>query len=191
MNHWKERLKNNLEPLLGENDPRPKISSYHDMPYAIFVYPPEDEFELRQELSKLETRLENLGKRVTRISLAECLGQAIADDGYTAEDLAQAERTMGLDKTLDTVHSILADHSPEDLIAERIPDDADPLRDVVLIHRAGALYPFYRTSTLLEPMKGKVTVPAVLFYPGHEVGAAGLSFMGLMEAQHNYRPKKF
>ena len=52
------------------------------------------------------------------------------------------------------------------LVAERIPDDADPLRDVVFIVRAGALFPMYRTSSLLEQLKGKVHVPAVLFYPG-------------------------
>lgn len=191
MTHWRERLKNNLEPALGEEDPRPKISSYHNMPYAIFVYPPEDEFEVRQEMANLETRLSNRGKRVTRISLAECLGEAIAADGYTAADLAEAERTMGLDKTLDTVHAILTDQSLDELVAAKFPKDATPTRDVIFIYRAGALYPFYRTSALLEQLAGKVDVPAVLFYPGREVGGVGLSFMGILEPEHNYRPRKF
>jgi hypothetical protein len=43
----------------------------------------------------------------------------------------------------------------------------------------------------LEQLKGKVHVPAVLFYPGHLDGAAGLSFMGVLDAEHNYRPKIF
>ena len=59
------------------------------------------------------------------------------------------------------------------------------------ITRAGALFPFYRTSSLLEQLKGKIEVPAVLFYPGELDGAAGLRFMGVLDAEHNYRPKIF
>ena len=38
MTDWKKRLKDVLEPALVLPDPRPKISAYHDMPYAIFLY---------------------------------------------------------------------------------------------------------------------------------------------------------
>ena len=44
---------------------------------------------------------------------------------------------------------------------------------------------------LLEQLKGRVTVPTVLFYPGDLDGAAGLRFMGVLAAEHNYRPKIF
>jgi len=37
----------------------------------------------------------------------------------------------------------------------------------------------------------KVTVPGVLFYPGEMEGPAGLRFMGVLDAEHNYRPKIF
>ena len=77
------------------------------------------------------------------------------------------------------------------LVAEQLPAKADPLVDVVFITRAGALFPFYRTSSLLEQLKGKVMVPAVLFYPGELDGPAGLRFMGVLDAEHNYRPKIF
>jgi hypothetical protein len=49
----------------------------------------------------------------------------------------------------------------------------------------------YRTSSLLEQLKGKVNVPSVLFYPGLLDGAAGLRFMGVLDAEHNYRPRIF
>ena len=42
-------------------DPRPAISAYHDMPYAIFRYPPEDELAVRQEMALLRTRLDASG----------------------------------------------------------------------------------------------------------------------------------
>ena len=192
MSDWKQRLSRDLEPILKSEDPRPEISAYHDMPYAIFRYPPEDEFAVRRELTMLKTRLEAAAKRVTVISLAKCLDTALQRSGMTTERIAQAEKTTGVVKMADTIHAVLSSRQPlDELVAEGLPPDADPLRDVVMINRAGALFPFYRTSSLLEQLKGKVTVPAVLFYPGELDGAAGLRFMGLLDAEHNYRPKIF
>lgn len=192
MSDWKQRLTDSLEPVLREPDPRPKLSAYHDMPYAIFQYPPEAEFELRHEVALLGTRLEHAGKRVTRISLAERLAEALGTEGLTAERLAQAEASVGLQKTIETVHEVISSYRPlDDLVAKRMPDDPDPLRDVILILRAGALFPFYRTSALLDHLQGKITVPGVLFYPGELEGPAGLRFMGVLDPEHSYRPRIF
>lgn len=191
MNDWRERLTTRLEPLLAQEDPRQAISAYHDMPYAIFRYPPEVEFELRKELALLRTRLEQAGKRVTTISLAERLHAAIEAES-SIHDLVEAERTIGLTQTVDTVHEILSQYKPLDaLVIERMPANPNPLRDIVLIVRAGAIFPIYRTSSLLEQLKGRVKVPSVLFFPGELEGAAGLRFMGVLDAEHNYRPMIF
>ena len=192
MTDWKDRLTNQLEPILMRSDPRPAISAYHDMPYAIFRYPPQDEFAVRQETALLCTRLEQVGKRVTSISLSACMYQALEAEGIDTATLAEAEMTVGLDATIETVHQVLSEFQPlDDLVAASIPDDADPLRDIAFVVRAGALFPIYRTSSLLEQLKGKVPVPAVLFYPGELDGVAGLRFMGVLGAEHNYRPRIF
>lgn len=178
--------------ILIAPDPRPAISAYHDMPYAIFRYDPEDEFALRREVTLLRTRLEQAGKRVTVISLAECMQSALEAEGLGTEALADAERSVGLDAAIETVHEVLSSYQPLDrLVAARIPADAAPLSDVALIVRAGALFPSYRTSSLLEQLKGQVLIPAALFYPGILDGAAGLRFMGVADAEHNYRPRIF
>jgi len=39
------RIKSVLEPVLEMADPRQRISAYHDMPYALFRYDPEEEFD--------------------------------------------------------------------------------------------------------------------------------------------------
>ena len=66
-------------------------SGYHDLPYGILVYPPEQEFALRRELALLRTRLElHYNKRVTTISLAECMTTALAAEGL---DALQSKRT--------------------------------------------------------------------------------------------------
>lgn len=192
MSDWKDRLLEDLEPILRLEDPRPQISAYHDMPYAIFCYPPGEEFPVRQELSLLRTRLEGVAKRVTVISLAKCLAKALEREKLTPQRIEKAEKVSGVQKMQETIFNILSRRQPlDELVAEELPADPDPKRDVVFITRAGALFPFYRTSSLLEQLKGKVSVPAVLFYPGELDGAAGLRFMGALDAEHNYRPKIF
>jgi hypothetical protein len=139
----------------------------------------------------LGTRLEQVGKRVHSISLAECMEQAM-QQVQPLEDWFDAERRLGTETVVETIHSVLAERVPlVELVADRMPDGADPRRDIVFIVRTGALFPVYRTFSLLEQLKGRVTVPTVLFYPGTLDGAAGLRFMGVLEAEHNYRPKIF
>jgi hypothetical protein len=191
MSDFGARLRNTLEPVLAMADPREKISVYHDMPYAIFHYGPEQELPLRREVSSLQTRLENKGKQITRISLAECLEAALGSEA-TLEEWFENERTFGAEKAIEDVHKLLADRVPlVDLVAHRMPPDPDPRKDIVFIVRTGALFPVYRTFSLLEQLKGRVVVPTVLFYPGDLDGAAGLRFMGVLQAEHNYRPKIF
>ena len=192
MPEWLDRLKDDLEPALASADPRIELSAYHDMPYAIFRYPPEDEFEVRRQTTLLRTRLEtNHAKRVQVISLAQCLRTAIESEIPVAQ-LAEAEKTVGLGGVIDTVHEILSRRtSIPELVAGMLPQDGDPTRDIFFLVRAGALFPFYRTSALLEQLMGHVHLPGVLFYPGVLDGAAGLKFMGIKDAEHNYRPKIF
>ncbi|SBW20205.1 hypothetical protein FDG2_1622 [Candidatus Protofrankia californiensis] len=185
------RLQEDLEPHLRAADPRRKISTYDDMPYALFVYDPEDEFKLRAQVTMLETRLAQQGKRIHRVSLAECLEEAMLANNSFDEWYA-AEREQGAETVIETITAVLADYSPlVDLVAKRLPADPDPTRDVAFILRAGALFPAYRTFSLLEQLKGRVRLPAVLFYPGQREGPSGLRFMGVLDAEHNYRPKIF
>ena len=191
MSDLEQRIKQNLEPVLELPDPRPRISAYHDMPYALFRYDPDEEFELRKQVALLETRLSQNGKRVRRISLAECLDEAMRSQ-RPLEEWFEAERELGVEKIVETIHAVLSDYSPlVDLVSMRMPENPDPLRDIVLILRTGSLFPVYRTFSLLEQLKGRVQVPTVLFYPGDLDGAAGLRFMGVLDAEHNYRPKIF
>lgn len=191
MSDLEHRIRQFLEPVLELPDPRPRISAYHDMPYALFRYDPEEEFELRKQVTMLETRLSQKGKRIKRISLAECLDEAMRSQRPLEEWFA-AEREQGVETVVETVHSVLSEYKPlVELVAERMPTEPDPLREIVFVLRTGSLFPVYRTFSLLEQLKGRVHVPTVLFYPGDLDGASGLRFMGVLDAEHNYRPKIF
>lgn len=191
MNDLQRRLREELEPILRLPDPRERLSAYHDMPYALFRYSAEDEWEMRKEVTLLQTRLAQLGKHVTRISLAECLEEAMVSQRPMTEWF-EAERATGTSTIVDTIHTVLSEYAPlVDLVAKRMPATADPAHDLVFITRTGSLFPVYRTFSLLEQLKGRVHAPTILFYPGELDGAAGLRFMGVLEAEHNYRPKIF
>src|SRR5438309_6098602 len=125
MSDFELRLKQSLEPILEAADPRERISAYHDMPYALFRYDPDEEFELRKQVTMLETRLTQKGKRVRRISLAECLDEAMRSQ-RPLEDWFAAEREQGVETIVDTVHSVLSEYKPlVELVAARMPDDPD------------------------------------------------------------------
>lgn len=191
MTDWRERLAGKLESVLSLPDPRKQIGPYREMPYAIFPYPPADEFDLRKELTNLEIRLTGRGKRIHRISLADCLHEAMYAE-RPLEEWVEAEKEQGVPSVVETVNEILAHDRPlVDLVAERLPKPRDPKTDIVFIVRVASLFPMYRTFSLLEQLKGRMDVPAILFYPGDRDGPAGLRFMGVMDAEHNYRPTIF
>jgi hypothetical protein len=133
MTDFESRLRDPLEQILIMPDPRERISAYHDMPYAIFWYPPDAEFALRASVARLRTRLENGGKRVTSISLAECLRAAMTAQRPLEEWFA-AERDTGVEATVQTISNLLEDYQPlVDLVAARMPEGGDPTKDIVLI----------------------------------------------------------
>lgn len=197
MSDWKHRLTRILEPNLRLQDPRKAISAYDNMPYAIFHYPPDEELAVRKEIGLLRTRLERDGKRVTVLSLADCLAAALEEDRTKTSRIAADEMRAGVTKMSETLSQILGcepgcdDGLLTEVVARLLPQEGDPHRDLFFLVRAGALFPFYRTSAICEQLMGKTNIPGVLFYPGSFDGVTGLSFMDAHDAEPNYRPKIF
>ena len=158
-----------------------KISPYHDLPFAIFRYDPESEFEMRKEVSLLATRLKNFGKKTHIISLADLFFKSLENEGGK-EQIIKEETEYGFLKAQESLNTILSDpdYSPiADLLIEQFKD-MDAKKEVVLLIRAGVFSPnSYRISKLLDEIHGKTRVPTVLFYPGTIEGVTGLKFMGI------------
>jgi hypothetical protein len=157
---------------------------YHDLPFAIFCYPPEQEWAMRREVDLLKTRLENdTNRKVAFVSLAELLWQAI-DESEGLEAVAELERRDGFEAAQLQIQDYLSDpdwRPLPDLLAERLAE-LDPDRHIAFIVRAGALAPnIYRVSKLLDEMKGRTRVPCVLFMPATTEGRSSLRFMGIAE----------
>jgi len=196
MKEWQRCLQQQLEPVLTAADSGAGLSTYTDMPFGIFLYPPEDEWELRAELRDLTIRLENAGKTVQRLSLAALLEQAIKAAGLSLEEIAEAEASLGPELVRDTLRDVLSGKAAgavplDELVAQAVDISKPTSSHLVFLERVGALFDLHRPSALLENLHHKVSHPVVLFYPGQRDGPAGLRFMDEADADHNYRPKLF
>ena len=181
MSSLKERV-STLEADLKASPMRHHI--YHDLPFAIFCYPPDQEWAMRAEIHLLKTRLENdTSRAIVVISLADLLWQAV-DESEGIEAIVALERQSGFEAAQSQIQDYLSDadwRRLPDLLAEQL-DQLDADRHIAFIVRAGALAPnIYRVSKLLDEMKGRTRVPCVLFVPATTEGRSSLRFMGIAE----------
>lgn len=193
----------------------PRISTIRSYNFAILPYPPDQELELREKIHSLACKLTEAGWEVKSIALQKLLfdrlraegpdfietliatekrhhGRAVAQTGNPAEP----EPTAALEYLKSHLCSVIEGHDGIAADVEREittfcaehPDKVD--RTVVFIGRAGALYPFFRTSALLRHLDGRTrNVPVVLLYPGARLDVTALSFMGVLDPDRDYRPR--
>jgi hypothetical protein len=186
------------------HDDGPRISTMRNYRFAIVQYDPREEFELRGEVQRLSKELVGAGWVVLSINLQRLLLDRVRAQGPEwADRVMQMEQRMsGIDpaRGLNYLKSKLTPliEGPDGLSADcarvitehadRHPDTVD--RTLAIIGRAGALHPFFRSSALLRHLDGQTRhVPVVLLYPGERRGLTGLSFMGLLDPDHDYRPR--
>ncbi|GIX04294.1 MAG: hypothetical protein KatS3mg114_0163 [Planctomycetaceae bacterium] len=193
-------LKDSIAPLESDlkADP-PRISVYHDLPFAIMRYNPTDEWELRREIKLLATRLETVGKTVHMIPMSELLWTALErvnqkdeDEGFEAVVALEMDRGyVAAQQQVTTYLSSKVWVPLWDLLADRLAP-INPENSVVFLTRVAAMSPgIFHMSMLLDKMHGKTKVPTILFYPGSIEGTTGLRFMELKDrdALGNYRVK--
>ena len=188
--------------LIHEDGPR--ISTMRNYRFAIVQYDPKDEFKLRSEVQRLSSDLVANGWMVLSINLQKLLLDRVRAQGndWSARVSEMEQRMASIDpaRGLNYVKSKLTPliEGPDGIAtdcsnvicdyADAHPENID--RTVAIVGRAGALYPFFRSSALLRHIDGRTrNVPVVLLYPGERRGATGLSFMGMLEPDNDYRPR--
>jgi Domain of unknown function (DUF1788) len=162
-------------------------------PYLLYVYAPSDEWVVRRDLKDLQLWLEapDQAVRCAAISLADLFWQALEAEGWI-EELVNQEREAGTDESArrDTYRAVGEILRVPPSLPERVIAAVDELQDertAVFLYRAGALYPAYRTSTLIDDLRSRLRLPVTLLYPGVIVGDYGLKFMGRTEPAYGYR----
>ena len=187
LNDRMELLENDLKA-----DP-PRISVYHDLPFAIFRYEPDEEWTLRREARLLATRLGETGKNTQIIHISDLLWKAI-EETEGIEAVVDLERDRGFLAAQEQLTTYLSDRDWRPLaglLKERL-QSMDKSTEVVFLMRAAAMAPgVYHMSKLLDQMQGRTSLTTILFYPGTIEGTTGLRFMALKDrdALGNYRVK--
>lgn len=162
-------------------------------PYLLYVYPPSEEWAVRRDLKDLQLWLEapEQAVRCAAISLADLFWQALDAEGWIDELVSQERDAAGDESAALEVYRAVGEilrvppSLPERVIAA--VDDLGDERTAVFLYRAGALYPAYRTSTLIDDLRSRLRLPVTLLYPGVIVGDYGLKFMGRTEPAYGYR----
>ncbi len=161
-------------------------------PFVIYQYLPDQEWAVRRDAGELRRWLEAEPRRVgcASVSLAALFWQALEESGFLDELFAQERDAAGDPDRLRDVYGAVGEILREpptlpDRVIEAVADSDE--RTAVLLYRAGALYPAYRTSTLLDDLRGRLPRPVTLLYPGRLVGEYGLSFMDRTEPAYGYR----
>lgn len=178
-------LKERLELLEGDlrNDP-PNFVMNADLPFAVFRYDPfhpdEGEWRMRREIQNLKVRVQNQTNRsVTILPMSQLFWQSI-EESEGLDELVKLELQQGFAAAQEQVTTYLSDQEFRclpDLLVERA-GTMDPGKEFLFMTRADVFAPSaYRISALMEQMKGRIQVPAVLFYPGSWSGS--LNYMGM------------
>lgn len=163
-------------------------------PYMVFVYEPEAELAVRKEVLDLVAYLKAHGSDVAAVSLADLFWQAVDESGFYDQMVEVEKENRGDPWALEKVHETLREILiSEPTLADRVITALGdtPENCAVILTRAGALYPVFRTSALLDDLRDRLRRPVLLLYPGHVVEPHGLKFMGRYEPTHGYRAKIF
>ena len=148
---------------------------------------------VRRDLKELQLWLEapDQGVRCAAISLADLFWQSLEAEGWIDELVAQEAEARGDERVLTDIFRSVSEilrQSPSlpDRVVAAVEQFGDE-RTAVFLYRAGALFPAYRTSTLIDDLRGRVRLPVTLLYPGSIVGDYGLKFMDRTEPAYGYR----
>lgn len=180
------------------------ISTIQNYNFAILPYRPQDEFELRKRMRRLTDELKAEGWSVLPISLSKLLVDRVRGLGpEVLKGLIELEKELYDDdpeRALAYVSEKITRRIEgptgiaSDVVrlikefAEQNPNNRS--KTLVLIGRAGTLYPHFRSSALLKHIAGHTeNLPVVLLYPGIRKELTALSFMGELPSDRDYRPR--
>ena len=188
--------------LLDEQGP--KISTMRNYRFAILQYVPNHEFVLRDRIRGLTDELKGKGWSICSISLQQLLldrlkqlePRVLESWQRMEQRLYEKDRDRALNYVKDKISQQLEGPNgiAQDVInligefAGKLQSSDDKV--LILLGRAGALYPFLRSSAMLKHLDGKTyNLPVVLLYPGERDGLTGLKFMGELHPDRDYRPR--
>lgn len=150
---------------------------------GLFIYEPEEEKEVIQEVNRLSKKL-NDHYDVSTISMFDLLFEALEELTSEGKEFIYEREAENSEDLIQDAHDPLLDY-----ISERIIENDRKLeKGVTLIHRCGSLYPFLRIHSITAKIENKMENPTMIFYPGQKEGQE-LRFLNTSSTTGDYRVK--
>jgi len=182
---FEERL-NQILPKISSDEFLNSKGLGNEIGFWIFDYPPEQEMEMRDFLTR--TVLSSLNKsqppiRAGAINLFDLVIQLL-QERQLLDKAIDMQQTKGDEAVMAALRPVLK----EDKLAQKVVAmvDLDNI-DLLILWGVGSAYPMLRTHTLLSalhPLMGRT--PLLMFYPGRYDGYSLRLFNKLSE-DHYYR----
>lgn len=166
----------------------------------IFRYPPEDEYEVREQIQNLKARLKrpNNNLDVLTINLFEEFcdflhKKRFGNNPSMLTYLRAKEEQGAADAVTDVLNQNAVDEdffkAVHDKIERHIANDNQLKKPFVFLYGMGQIYPYLRTNTFLSNFerynKGE-RYKLIVFYPGSSVGNS-FSLFNRLKDDHTYR----
>ena len=181
---------NLIEDRIKEPDFIKIRSLGNEVPFYIFDYNPQDEFQVREHLKALEQKInnENGNIKIKIIDLFDVLVNCLKDKGYLDRAI-DLEKRYGSEKFIDTIKNSLGLKTENNVFVKKIVEQVEP-NEVLFITGVGKIYPIMRSHKLLNNLFPYITQdPLVLFFPGSYSGY-GLDLFDEIKGDNYYRAFK-
>lgn len=185
-----------LFSLLAEPDFQDPDSGLMSFPAYVYVYPPDQEYELREALPRLRKRLTrpNVGVEPLVINVYEAFLAFLDEKTLGGQSLL--DRILGVEEEEpEKVDQQLKRHARSEAFAgqlaerfdEFVQEPADLRRSYVFMHGWGSIHPYLRASQFLDLMERHLRgYKLILFYPG-EYKEGEFRLFGRLSSNRVYR----
>jgi hypothetical protein len=154
-------------------------------PIFYFVYPSELMLDVKKNLARWTSKLNEAGFKVLRVSLADLLWRTIDESGRW-ELWLELEKGADPDQINEAFRDALRQG---DAFVKKVVEvvSSAPEGLIVLLTETELLHPFFRTRIIESRLHDKVNAPTIVFYPGRRSGQYGLHFLDFYPVDGNYR----
>lgn len=157
-------------------------------PIFYLVFHPDRILDVKRRQFAWEKRLSNEGWDVHVFSIADAIGEILANAPMRKIWLAADQRApLAWEKTNKSLANAVANGALQARL-EAVLSAMDPgKKSILLVTDLEALHPYMRIGVIEGQLQGKFKVPTVFFYPGVRTGKTRLKFLGFYPEDGNYR----
>lgn len=160
-----------------------------EVPFFICAFSPNHAFDMKDDIQRLEDRLNSTNVRVLHVDLYDMTIEILLERDIL-DQLFAVEPETDKSEIKDLLQGVL---DPADHIVPRIATAiANTPHDVIFLTGVGEVFPYIRSHNILNNLQSTATdKPTVMFFPGeftHSLsGGASLDLFGKLHDDKYYR----